>query len=785
MKTKISGIVKNLAACAAGALVAGGVFCPIRLMADSQKVDGVKWSYYTSRIGGRTVAIVTGASPASGTLRIPEKLGGYTVYEIEEEAFDNCVDITGVVFPEGLEVIGYDALCGCENLGDIVIPTTVREGISFPFAYKMNSITVAEGNPYFKSVDGVVYSKDGFRLVFFPSGRTGEWTVPDSVTALDDASFAGASLSTVNIHARVGELGQGVFIDCFNMTRFSVDEANNGYKDEDGVLLSKDGTRLVAYPAARGVDSVYTVPSTVTTLDEAVFSGSSLAGIILPGTLKRLPYEAFVDSDRLKSVIVGSGIEAVGHDAFYCASKLTSLTLPATVQSVEYLSFEDCSSLKTIYVPSSARVDDEAFSDCPARVVYYSSAPLVKFNLNFAGAPDYPYDRNVVSGQPVGVLMAPTREGYTFSGWFTTPDGGSQVSKSTSVTGDVTYYAHWTPLSPTPEFTGELYGFWYDDDVECGLYMYDFRRKFSPYWRSDFVEVNGVKEPATFGYDGYAFPVRVEAGQTFEAEILHGNSTDAHVKSVRVLTDAQMYAKFRMSRQWMNDDDDWDKYCMSALWSGGTLPTRAWIVVEQNNVTAGAKHLVNLGVWPIVNHPDSGRFFNESDGVGGLSSTWTISSFAAELGASLTGVRYVTESVHYTVGIKDGARFPQRVWNVCSPFDIYDDDDCDSIDIIDDLASEELVFAPGLFFIAPGTEPTAEYRIAFAPGSDEVAPSMPEQVVGAGKVAKLNPCAFAAPAGKKFAGWRRNDNGRRYDDGVMVFNLAEPGETVKLTAIWE
>ena len=80
---------------------------------------------------------------------------------------------------------------------------------------------------------------------------------------------------------------------------------------------------------------------------------------------------------------------------------------------------------------------------------------------------------------------------------------------------------------------------------------------------------------------------------------------------------------------------------------------------------------------------------------------------------------------------------------------------------------------------------TGEYKVVFAPGFDGVAPSMPEQVVGVGKVAKLNLCAYEAPKGKKFAGWRRADNGRRYDDRVMVFNLAEPGEVVTLTAIWE
>jgi len=63
---------------------------------------------------------------------------------------------------------------------------------------------------------------------------------------------------------------------------------------------------------------------------------------------------------------------------------------------------------------------------------------------------------------------------------------------------------------------------------------------------------------------------------------------------------------------------------------------------------------------------------------------------------------------------------------------------------------------------------------------------MDNQTIAVGRVAKLNPCAFAAPAGKRFAGWRRKDNGRRYDDGVMVFNLAsEPGAVVELEAVWE
>lgn len=54
-----------------------------------------------------------------------------------------------------------------------------------------------------------------------------------------------------------------------------------------------------------------------------------------------------------------------------------------------------------------------------------------------------------------------------------------------------------------------------------------------------------------------------------------------------------------------------------------------------------------------------------------------------------------------------------------------------------------------------------------------------------GKVYNLPACMFAVPSGKsRFAGWRGSD-GRRYDDRVLVFDLAPVGSTLTLTAIWE
>ena len=62
--------------------------------------------------------------------------------------------------------------------------------------------------------------------------------------------------------------------------------------------------------------------------------------------------------------------------------------------------------------------------------------------------------RFVRSGTAVGSLSTPTRSGYVFEGWFTSAKGGTKISPETKVTGDVTYYAHWTAKEYEPDPPG-------------------------------------------------------------------------------------------------------------------------------------------------------------------------------------------------------------------------------------------------------------------------------------------------------------------------------------------
>ena len=51
-------------------------------------------------------------------------------------------------------------------------------------------------------------------------------------------------------------------------------------------------------------------------------------------------------------------------------------------------------------------------------------------------------------GSTLGTLPTPTRPGYNFKGWFTSPSGGTQITSSTTIpAGDKVYYALWEQIA--------------------------------------------------------------------------------------------------------------------------------------------------------------------------------------------------------------------------------------------------------------------------------------------------------------------------------------------------
>ena len=71
-------------------------------------------------------------------------------------------------------------------------------------------------------------------------------------------------------------------------------------------------------------------------------------------------------SGAIKSVVIKSGVESIGNNAFSSCTSLTSVSLPDSVSLIGSYSFSGCSSLKSISLKSVETINDSAFENCTA-----------------------------------------------------------------------------------------------------------------------------------------------------------------------------------------------------------------------------------------------------------------------------------------------------------------------------------------------------------------------------------------------------------------------------------
>lgn len=135
------------------------------------------------------------------------------------------------------------------NVTSLSLPASLERAPLFAFGMeKVHTITVAEGNPRFKSVDGVVYSADGTVLILCPPARTGEFRVPEGVVKAGYDAMSKSKMTALFLPASVEE-APGFSPD--DVTSITVDEANPRFKSVDGVLYDFAMETLLCYPSGR------------------------------------------------------------------------------------------------------------------------------------------------------------------------------------------------------------------------------------------------------------------------------------------------------------------------------------------------------------------------------------------------------------------------------------------------------------------------------------------------------------------------------------------------------
>ena len=409
----------------------------------------------------------------------------------------NGKSMTELTLPDSLEVIEDWAISWSERLKTVTLPKNVKEIGSYVFDgdSSLKSIQVAEGNPYFISVDGVLFDRDCEILLKYPEAKpTAGYELPGTVKTIGAGAFYATDLTEFSVGNKVEEIRGWAFGDCPNLTGVTIGQGlnpNKGLKklgdhvfsgsqklasvflpaaleeigvftfdnctgltaidvatggkhfdSQDGVLYSRDMKTLVKYPEGKSAKG-FKLPESVTGLYTGAFTRSDFTEIDLTNVTDIGNY-ALNECHALKTVSLGEGLTHVGKGAFVKDDALRDVYYEGTADAWEKITVEE------------------------------DNAPLEKAEMHYGGSSSVPHpERTGAIGDPWKPEDLPAAGKIIFDDdWgddlpYTLDDKGTlTISGSGATFGYVTaefQTGFWSPGMPLP-FRSPLY--YYKDDIK-------------------------------------------------------------------------------------------------------------------------------------------------------------------------------------------------------------------------------------------------------------------------------------------------------------------------------
>ena len=169
----------------------------------------------------------------------------------------------------------------------------------YGFGTNFKEFIVADGNTNFKTIDGVLYSKDGTRLVSVPTHKTFEnrtFIIPEGVTFIGESNFSTnknidtlvlpdsyvitryVGKSNANYNKANVNYGNSLFLGTYyrtSISKYAVNDTNPNYTSVDGCIYSKNGSELIAVPWQ--YNGALSIKEGTTTIGQEAFSTQGAA----------------------------------------------------------------------------------------------------------------------------------------------------------------------------------------------------------------------------------------------------------------------------------------------------------------------------------------------------------------------------------------------------------------------------------------------------------------------------------------------------------------------------
>ena len=309
-------------------------------------------------------------------------------------AFNAFHTLESVTIADTVTSIGRAAFGNCVNLTSISIPdsvTEIEDGCFYDNG-RLPAIYVDAGNPNYCSEDGVLFNKEKTVLISCPGGKSGSYTVPQSVTRVEKSAFSSSNLSEIvfqegltsigdlafgecklsrlELPASLTQIGAIAFSGCDNLPDIyyagSEEQWNQitiGEYNEDLESITIHYNYSSATVVTSGSCGVNGANLTWTLNSNGALTVSGAGAMTDYSFENRTPWFEYRDS--IIAVVIESGVTNIGSMSFSSCNHLESAAIPDSVTHIGDYAFAWCSSLTGIALPDQLNyIGESAFDSC-------------------------------------------------------------------------------------------------------------------------------------------------------------------------------------------------------------------------------------------------------------------------------------------------------------------------------------------------------------------------------------------------------------------------------------
>ena len=183
-----------------------------------------------------------------------------SVQSIKNYAFLCCEGLEEIKLSEGLEAIGNNAFANCNEIKKADLPDSVK-ALGADTFYDCDSLEeVVLGKGLEKVGD------DTFRYC----EKLTKLTVKGNIESINSSVFYNTTIKELLVGKGVSSLKETLY-GLEALEKIEVEEGNESYISEEGVLYNKEKTTLIRYPQSKSDQTEYKVPEGVKIIGENAF----------------------------------------------------------------------------------------------------------------------------------------------------------------------------------------------------------------------------------------------------------------------------------------------------------------------------------------------------------------------------------------------------------------------------------------------------------------------------------------------------------------------------------